>query len=604
MPNEPLKILQKVWGFPNFRASQQKIINNVLRKNDTLALLATGGGKSICFQIPALLMDGICLVVSPLIALMEDQIQSLKDRNIKALGFTNKTNTQQAVQALKNTVYNGTKFIYIAPERLRNTAILENIKALPINLIAIDEAHCISQWGHDFRMDYLKLGILKDSFFTTPIIALTATATQTVVVDICKQLSLKNVRVFKDSFERKNLAYRIANVSNKYSKLLEILKQNSQPSIVYTHTRASCENIARWLKNQNISCGFYHGGLDNNTKKSSYESWKNEQNICMVATNAFGMGIDKKNIQTIIHFNLPYSLENYMQEAGRAGRDGNKAVAITLLNAQQDAEIFRQKIARERICIKTLKKIWVQLHTFFGICKDEFSKDSFAFDTEQFCKKIKYPANKTFKYLNILHQYGLIYLEKNRLKKQAIQIVKSPNWVVAYCKTKMPNTLLLETLLRYCPGIFNQMIFVSNQFLSEKIKQKPEAIILGLKALEKQNIIQYQSENTSATLKFLVPRQDDLNINPIVKKIKHQESLRRRRLSEIWRFVSRKNACRSQMLLKYFEEKNVPLCGICDYCEEIKATVKDENVSQQILKLFQENGSLSLKRNFKKIKWK
>ena len=598
MSEKALEILKKKWGYPNFRGSQEKIIESVFNKKDTLALLATGGGKSICFQVPALLMEGICLVISPLIALMEDQIQSLKNKNIKTLGFSEKTNTDAVLESLNNTIYDGTKFIYISPERLKNKLVLEKIMDLPINLIAVDEAHCISQWGHDFRMDYLKLGNLKKNFPKIPFIALTATATQTVVKDICKQLSLKKPNIFRDSFERKNLAYQIVKINNKHSKLLEILQKNPKPSIVYTDTRDSCENLSRWLQYQKINCNFYHGGLDNSTKKKHYEDWKNEKIICMVATNAFGMGIDKSNINKVIHFKLPYSMENYMQEAGRAGRNGKKAFAITLFDEKQDKEDFKRKVKKDEISIKILKELWRNLNVFFQICKGEWVEDSFEFDLEKFSKKINFSPSKAMKYLNVLHRYELIALKKNTFKKQAIEILKSPDWVLKYCKRNQNNAELLEVLLRHFPGIFHQKIQVSKKFLIQKIKAKPNKIAWALRELESQNIIEYQKEHRTTTLKFLVPRQDHFNINPIAPKIKNQENLKRKRLNDIWNFVS-KTTCRSKMLLAYFEEK-ANSCGICDDCQN-KTSVKKENIAFQILELFEKEKFLSLKEIVEKL---
>lgn len=318
---------------------------------------------------------------------------------------------------------------------------------------------------------------------------------------------------------RKNLAYQIIKVSNKHSKLLALLQKTTKPTIVYTDTRDSCENLARWLQYQKINCNFYHGGLENATKKKHYESWKNEEIPCMVATNAFGMGIDKSNIQKVIHFKLPYSMENYMQEAGRAGRDGKKAFAIILFNENWDRQDFQNKVKKDRISIKNLKKIWGNLCGFFQICKGAYVENIFEFDIEKFSKKIHISLPETLKYLNVLH------------KNERIEI---------------------------------------------------------------------QKENNKTTLQFLVPNQGDLNINSIVQKIKNQENLKRKKLNDVWHFVS-KNSCRSKMLLQYFEEKNYFSCGICDHCKE-KKQVKQQNISLQILELFEEEKFLSLQEIIEKIK--
>ena len=593
MSKTPLQILQSVWGYPSFRGLQENIIQSVLEKNDTMALLATGGGKSLCFQIPTLLQEGVCLVVSPLIALIEDQIQNLKNKNIKAFSFTQKITNEDLIRELNNVAYNDTKFIYMAPERFKNPIILEQLKRLNICLIAIDEAHCISQWGHDFRPDYLKLFILKQIFPQTNIIALTATATPKVLEDIHRQLLLKNVKIFKDSFKRKNLAYQILQVDNKYSKLFSILKETPKPSIVYTDTRKTSENIARWVKNQGIDCVFYHGGLSNEQKKHAYELWHSEKVSCMVATNAFGMGIDKGNIKNVIHFNLPQSIENYMQEAGRAGRDGQQAFAITLFNPNEDAERFKKKLEIEKISIKDLKKTWVALNHFFKICKNELPEHTFDFDIKNFCKKFHFLYKNTLQYLDILQRYELIALKNNTIQKESAHLIESHHFILNYCKSKTKHAELVQTLLRHYAGIFNQYIYISSKYLAEKLNDTHENIIRLLDELTRQNILQYKPSNFLATLQFLVPREDDLNINPIVKKIKNQEKLKRKRLVDIWYFMSGNQVCKEKELLKYFGEKNTKSCGICNHCIKTKNVPK--NMEQQILNLFEKEHLLSIK---------
>ncbi|MCF6297975.1 MAG: RecQ family ATP-dependent DNA helicase, partial [Flavobacteriaceae bacterium] len=340
MMNSIHDILQKYWNHKVFRDPQKEIINAVIKKNDVFALLPTGAGKSLCFQIPALTKSGVCIVISPLIALMEDQVNSLQKKNIKALALTSKYNIEDTIKAFDNLRYGNYKFLYLSPEKLQSEFIQDKISQLEVNLIAVDEAHCISQWGHDFRPAYLKISILKKIHPQVNIIALTASATPKVMNDIVKNLELKNVQIFKKSFSRKNLIYSILKAENKLDKLEKVLLAYDEPVIVYTNTRKNCIDISKQLNRIGYKSSYYHGGLQNNEKLVAFNNWMEEKTPIMVATNAFGMGIDKNNVRAVIHMNIPNSIENYLQEVGRAGRDGIKSFAILIYN---DNTIFECK---------------------------------------------------------------------------------------------------------------------------------------------------------------------------------------------------------------------------------------------------------------------
>ncbi|MEO8254526.1 MAG: ATP-dependent DNA helicase RecQ, partial [Flavobacterium sp.] len=393
--SEALQILKKYWDHNSFRLPQEEIINSVLNGHDTFALLPTGGGKSVCFQIPALMQKGICLVISPLIALMKDQVTNLEKRNIKAIALTGGIKSDEIIDLLDNCQFGNYKFLYLSPERLQSDWILERIKTLPINLIAIDEAHCVSQWGHDFRPAYLKISILKTHFPKTPFIALTATATPKVKDDIISELGLENPNFFEKSFERKNIAYMVFEIEDKLFRIKQILSKNPQPSIIYVRNRKSCLDTAAQLNSLGFKATFYHGGLSLKDKNKNMQLWMDEDVQVMVATNAFGMGIDKANVKTVIHTQLPENLENYYQEAGRAGRNEEKAFAILLTNAADIAKAENQflYILPDK---KFLKEVFIKMCTYFQIAYGEGINEHFSFNLNQFCLRYKFPVLKTY----------------------------------------------------------------------------------------------------------------------------------------------------------------------------------------------------------------
>jgi ATP-dependent DNA helicase RecQ len=399
--SKALELLKLYWKHNNFRELQEDIINAVLDENDTLALLPTGGGKSICYQIPALLNDGICIVISPLIALMKDQVNTLKNKGIKAVALTGGINENEIIDILDNCQYGNYKFLYTSPERLQNEWILERIKNLPINLIAVDEAHCVSQWGHDFRPAYLKIHLLKDFFSKTPILALTATATKRVQDDIIDQLRLTNTAVFWQSFERKNSAYMVIETEDKLHYSAQILKKNIAPSIIYVTNRKSCTDTVNQLKSVNISATFYHGGLSMKDKEKHMKLWMDEKVQVMVATNAFGMGIDKANVKTVIHFHLPSNLESYYQEAGRAGRNGEKAYAVILVNSSDIEHAYSQFI--HVLPDKSfLNFVYKKLCSYLQIGYGEGIDEEYNFNLNNFCLKYNLSLLKTYNSLLFL----------------------------------------------------------------------------------------------------------------------------------------------------------------------------------------------------------
>ena len=397
----PKEILKKYWGFSQFRPQQEEIISSVLKQNDVITLLPTGGGKSICFQIPALAKEGICLVISPLIALMKDQIENLERKGIKAINIPPGTKQNDLITLFDNIKFGGYKFLYISPERLQSYFIRQKIKELNINLIAIDEAHCISEWGHDFRPSYRGIKEIRNIKPTVNFIALTATANKKIIEDISKNLDLRVPEIFKQSFLRKNLAYQVFKIEDKLQRVLQIFKKTRKPAIVYVNSRKKTIQIAAFLNANNLKSTFYHGGLSSQEKNNAFENWMKETTPIMVATNAFGMGIDKENVGVVIHLDLPSSIENYVQETGRAGRNKEKSFAVLLFN-ENDILLFEDTLKKSVLTIKEIKEIHKKLYQYFRISLGELSTDSFNFNSLEFSKKYNFSIFKVDATIKIL----------------------------------------------------------------------------------------------------------------------------------------------------------------------------------------------------------
>ena len=385
---KPLEVLRKYWHHDSFIEPQDKIISSVLAQNDTVVILPTGGGKSICYQVPALLNDGVCLVISPLIALMTDQINNLKNKGIKALSVTSALKQDEIINAFDNLQFGNYKFLYLSPEKLQSPLIQQKIKQLQINLIAIDEAHCISEWGHDFRPAYLKIPIVKELAQDAPIIALTATATTKVLEDIIHNLEIDGATIIKQSLARNNLSLRIVHSEDIYYQIINILQKSTKPSILYANSRKKVRTVSNYLNKHNFKSTFYHGGLSTEEKSTAFNSWMEEKTPVMVATNAFGMGIDKKNVAGIIHLDLPFSLENYMQESGRAGRDGELAFSYLFSNENAISEL-EKRFLKGLVSVEYARKIYNSLNSYLNISYGELTDESFDFNLNDFCLHYK-----------------------------------------------------------------------------------------------------------------------------------------------------------------------------------------------------------------------
>ncbi|WP_264534904.1 ATP-dependent DNA helicase RecQ [Flavobacterium sp. N1736] len=579
------EILLKYWKHDSFRPLQKEIIESVLDGQDTFALLPTGGGKSICFQVPAMMQDGICLVISPLIALMKDQVANLQKRDIKAIALTGGIHTEEIIDLLDNCQYGNYKFLYLSPERLQSDWILERIKNLPINLIAIDEAHCVSQWGHDFRPAYLKISELKKYFPKIPFLALTATATPRVIQDINTELGLKDPKLFQQSFERKNIAYMIFEVEDKLYRTEQILKKNPQPSIIYVRNRKSCLNISTQLQSLGFKATYYHGGLSAKEKDKNMQLWMSEQAQVIVATNAFGMGIDKDNVKTVIHTQLPENIENYYQESGRAGRNGEKAFSVLLYN-NSDANQTEQQFLSVLPDKKFLKTMYVKLCNYFQIAYGEGLDDSFSFKLNHFCHKYDFPTLKTYNALQFLNQQGIITMSQEFSEKITMQFLIESKEVIRYISLNQNEEEIILAILRTYPGVYEMKTPFNLSLIARKSNHTEEQVAAVLEKLKEKEIIDYKSKNNDATILFNEVREDDLTINRVSKYLERQNQLKKEQLLSVLHYIKENKTCKNRLILDYFGEETTENCGVCSYCITQKGKITEaDSIADKILHL-------------------
>ncbi|MFM9825042.1 ATP-dependent DNA helicase RecQ [Flavobacterium sp.] len=560
-----LEILKKHWNHNGFRTPQNEIINSVLDGNDTFGLMPTGGGKSICFQIPALMKEGICLVISPLIALMNDQVQDLQKRNIKAIALTGGIRSDEIITLLDNCEFGNYKLLYLSPERLQSDWILERIKNLPINLIAIDEAHCVSQWGHDFRPAYLKIAQLKTYFPNIPFLALTASATKTVLEDVILQLGMKQSVLFQKSFERKNIAYMVFEVEDKLYKINQILNKNPEPCIIYVRNRKSCSDTAFQLQSLGFKSTYYHGGLSMKEKMNNMNLWMNEEVQIMVATNAFGMGIDKSNVKTIIHIQLPESIESYYQEAGRAGRDEQKAFAIILTSPSDIAQAKSQfiNVLPDK---KIVTQIYIKICNYFQIAYGEGINEQFSFNLNQFCQKYGFPVLKTFNAIQFLDRQGILSLSQEFSEKVTVQFIIDSKEVIRYMSLNPNEEIVLLPLLRTYPGIYESQTAINLSLIAKKSNSEESLILSVLEKLKNLDIIEYHKKNNDATIIFNEIREDEKTINRVSKYLENQNNQKIIQFNSVLKYISESKTCKSKLILNYFGENINSDCGICSYC--------------------------------------
>ncbi|MCH4822959.1 RecQ family ATP-dependent DNA helicase [Gramella lutea] len=582
MQEEALKILEKYWGFRQFRPQQLEVIESILDARDTLTLFPTGGGKSICFQVPALIREGICIVVSPLISLMEDQVNSLKQKNIKAMAITGGISYSDLDRNLDNCIFGNFKFLYLSPERLQQDIVQERLKQMNINLIAVDEAHCISQWGHDFRPAYRNISNLRSLLPEVPIAAFTATATKEVVKDICDQLTLENPVIYQKSFARSNLQYEVIKTEDKYFRLTQILNKDS--AIIYVRSRNATQEIAQFLNKQGITAAAYHGGLKKEDKSEKFEQWLTNKVSVMVATTAFGMGIDKPDVRTVIHIDLPESLESYFQEAGRAGRDGKPAKAIILTNAS-DIPVLKNQFLNNLASLEDVKLLYRKLNAYFRIAFGEGENTVHDFNFSDFCHHYHFNSHKAYNALQLLDRCSVLRLSQNYQKKTEIQILLSGNHLDNYLDENPRYAHLLRTILRNYGGVFENLISISLAAIIEKSGLSESECIKIFEELNAKEIIEFNLSKHDASIIFLVPREDDSTINPVAAFINEYNRTKKNKITAVLDFVQNDKVCKQVQILKYFGEKDPPPCGKCSVCNRKDDELNRDDMNEIYLKV-------------------
>lgn len=568
--HHPLEILKKYWGYNSFRPLQEDIINSAIHGTDTLALLPTGGGKSICFQVPALCQPGICIVISPLIALMKDQVQNLKKRGILAEAIFSGMHFKEIDRILDNCIYGETKFLYLSPERLTNDIARERIRQMNVNLLAVDEAHCISQWGYDFRPPYLQIAEIREVLGEkVPVLALTATATKEVVVDIQEKLKFKNGKVFTKSFARENLAYVVLEEENKMQRLLSILKNVKGTGVVYVRNRKRTKEIANFLKTNKIGADYYHAGLSQDVRNARQEAWLKGQVQVIVCTNAFGMGIDKPDVRSVVHIDLPDSLEAYFQEAGRAGRDGKKSFAV-LLYAPVDKNMLERNFELAFPPMEDLRQVYRALGSYFQLAVGGGSGQAFDFEIVDFCTNFKLDILKTFSCLKLLEQEGWIVLTEAVYLPSTFKVKINREQLYDFQLKNKQLDIYIKTLLRLTEGAFQHYAKINENAMARFLKIPVEKMVAAIHQLHKEGVIDYNPAKDKPQIIFTHERigADDLTINK-----ERFEARKRRQKERIEKAIDYAtiSRCRSQQLLEYFGEKALT-CGICDVCLKKKET--------------------------------
>ncbi len=568
---QPIDILKKYWGYSSFRPLQAEIIDSILAKKDTLALLPTGGGKSICFQVPGLLQPGLCLVISPLIALMRDQVEQLRKKNITAFAIYSGMDRKEVQTTLLTAAQSNCKFLYVSPERIETTLFQEYLPALDISLIAVDEAHCISQWGYDFRPSYLRIASLKEQLPGVPILALTASATPEVQKDIGEKLLFAKPCYFRQSFARPNLSYSVFALDNVMPKLLQILQKVPGSSIVYCRSRKRTEEIAAQLIAKGIRADWYHAGLPASERQKKQEDWQENRLPIMVCTNAFGMGIDKPNVRTVIHCGIPDCLESYYQEAGRAGRDGQKAYAVLLYTKREWDELTGLS-AQRFPNLATIKKVYQALANYLQLPSGTGAGQYFDFDLLEFTQRFGLSTATVLYVLKALEQEGWIQYNEQVFIPSKVQISAERHHLESLTTAYPELDILCKTLLRTYQGIYERPTGISEKQIAFLLKKEPNKLFAQLMQLHQMGVIDYQPRKEDPQLFFPTDRikTEDLSINNVryTERKKHFE----KSVNSMLQYAEEKQQCRSQLLGSYFGDTLLTPCGNCDNCLAKKQT--------------------------------
>ena len=587
--NKYQEILKQYWGYDSFRDLQEEIITSIGEGKDTLGLMPTGGGKSITFQVPALAQEGICIVITPLIALMKDQVQNLRKREIKALAIYSGMTRQEILTALENCIFGNYKFLYISPERLDTEIFRTKLRSMKVSMITVDESHCISQWGYDFRPAYLKIAEIRELLPEVPVLALTATATPEVVTDIQARLKFREGNVFRMSFERKNLAYIVRKTDNKTKEIPYILQRISGSAIIYVRNRRRTKEITELLMNEGITTDFYHAGLDNAVKDLRQKRWQSGEVRVMVATNAFGMGIDKPDVRIVLHLDLPDSPEAYFQEAGRAGRDGEKAYAV-ILYSKSDKTTLHKRVVDTFPDKEYILNVYEHLQYYYQMAMGDGFQCIREFNLEEFCRKFKYFPVPVDSALKILTQAG--YLEYTDEQDNSSRILFTIRRDELYKLREMGKEAeaLIQSILRSYTGVFTDYAYISEESLAIRTGLTRQQIYNILVTLTKRRIVDYIPRKKTPYIIYTRERLELRFLHIPASVYEERKARYEARIKAMEEYVTTENICRSRMLLRYFGEKNEHNCGQCDVCLSKRATndlseESYEEVKRQILDL-------------------
>lgn len=567
MSQEARKILAKYWGYSAFRPMQENIIDTILSGTDTLALLPTGGGKSICFQVPAMVNEGTCVVVTPLIALMKDQVSNLRKNNIKAAAIYTGMHHDEIEAVYTNAVAGILKFLYVSPERLVTPIARELISRMNVNLLAVDEAHCISQWGYDFRPPYLKISEIRTLIPQVPVIALTATATPIVVTDIMDKLQFKKPMAISTSFERSNLSYNIVKEYDKSGYLVRQLKNNDGSAIVYVRNRRKTRDLAEILTKNGIPAIYYHAGLDAHTRDTRQKEWTLGRVKVIVATNAFGMGIDKPDVRIVIHYDLPDSIESYFQEAGRAGRDLKKSVAVLLYN-NNDISSSKEKFEKSFPTPDFIRKVYNALGNYFQIPEGSGKDMGYNFVISDFSSNYNFDITQVYSAIRFLEKEGFLSYIQSAGQYSKLFVPVSKEELYRYIVNNPGNDRLLKEIMRSYAGVFTEYVNINETLLAKRADLKKKEVVDRLKYLYKQKLISYIPIKTVPQIIFTYERINAKNIQLSDINYKNQKKAALQRLESLFSFIQGSLVCRSRLLLNYFGEKDAPRCGICDVCQK------------------------------------